>query len=330
MKADDAPKARQLIEGILKYNKLQTMKEIYERIEGGPDGRIRTSLSPVGTETGRLSSSATFLEVSSNLQNIPKKVAKLDPLYDTRSVMVPEEGFTLIEIDLSQAEARATCAFANDEKTLALFESGADIHRITAAKIFGKKPEHVTWTERHLGKTARHALSYGMGWKKFMEGVNKDSDITGVAIAAPQARAIVEAYHRDNPALRKWWAAVEEQVRKLGFLVNPFGRKHTFIDMGDSAVNTWIAFLPQSTIADHLNDRLVVVERELDPEPFMVLLQIHDAILGQSKHEVALEAARRLKGIVETPLHINDRKLLIPSDVSWSRESWGKMEEVKL
>lgn len=326
MKQANKETARELILKLLQATKTKTMREIYERVEPGPDGRIRTSLSPVATITGRFGSSATFLEVSTNLQNIPKKTAKLDPLYDVRTVLVPDPGYILLEGDLSQAEARATSAFAGDARTLDLFASGGDIHRITAASIFRCRVEEVSAAQRQLGKMCRHALNYGMGWKRFLEAVNSDAELTGISISARDAKAIVEAYHRLNPCLVQWWHQVEDEVRRKGFLVNPFGRKLIFVDQSDT--NSAIAFLPQSTIADHLNQRLVAIFNALDPKPFQVLLQVHDAVLGQTKPTGWLVTAKALKRLLESAVRINHADLLIPVDVSASSQSWGEMKRV--
>ena len=73
MKSENKPLAKEIIQKLLLSAKLQSMVEIYGRVQPGDDGRIRTDLSPVGTDTGRLSSKETFLEKSTNLQNIPIK-----------------------------------------------------------------------------------------------------------------------------------------------------------------------------------------------------------------------------------------------------------------
>ncbi len=328
MKSNLKPIARQIILDLLKASKTQSMVEIYERVQPGGDGRIRTSLSPVATITGRFGSSATCLETSTNLQNIPKKTAKLNPLYDVRTVMVPDPGCILLEGDLSQAEARATSAFADDDRTLDLFDSGADIHKVTAASIFNCRPEEVSANQRQLGKMARHALNYGMGWKRFLEAVNSDADLTGVSISARDAKAIVEAYHVANPALTQWWRKVEGEVRSKGFLVNPFGRKLIFVDQNDT--NSAIAFLPQSTIADHLNALLVRTFDTLDQKVLTVLLQIHDAILAQAPAAQWMKAARALHAVMDASVEISHRTIRIPADISASSSSWGEMKKVAL
>jgi DNA polymerase I-like protein with 3'-5' exonuclease and polymerase domains len=330
MQSTDKEVAKEILTLLLSQAKLQSMREIYERVRPGEDERIRTELSPVGTDTGRFSSKETFLEKSTNLQNIPKKTAKADPLFDVRSVMVPAGGFVLIEGDLSQAEARATAGYANDTRTLDLFDSGTDIHVRTASIIFSKPVEEITSSERHLGKMARHALNYGMGWKKFLTAVNKDSDLTGVAIDAKTAKGIVSQYRRDNRRLTRWWASVEDDVRTRGYLVNAYGRKRIFLDRSDSSINAAIAYLPQSTIADHLNGILADVFDELDPETLMVLLQIHDAILCQAPIASRMKAACALHRAMDRSIEINGTEVKIPADISISRDSWAQMKEVRV
>jgi len=300
------------------------------------DGRIRTILSPVGTETGRLNSSGRDKkkwpkwEYTTNLQNINKKVAKLDPLYDVRSYIVPSPGYVFLEMDLSQAEARVVSGYAADHKTLEIFLSGADIHKITAASIFGVEAEEVSTTQRMLGKKARHALNYGMGWKKFLEDVNKDADTTGVGITAREAEAITEAYRHANAPLVRWWREIEDQVRSRGYLINAYGRKRIFLTRPDDAsINDAIAYLPQSTIADHLNHIFVDIFDDLDPEIVRVVHQIHDAVLMEAPVESWVDAAKKVKALSERSVMVNGIEVPLPCDLSVGYKSWGAMLEVE-
>lgn len=316
---------RQIVTLMLTTAKLETMRRLYERLAPGPDGRLRTSLSPVGTDTGRLSSSETFLEVSTNLQNLPKKTAKLEPLYDARRCMVPSEGMVFVEADYSQIEARLTSGFARDLPTLDAFASGADVHKRTAAGIFGVAESAVTPEQRILGKFARHALNYGMGWQKFMEEINTDSDLTGVTITAAKAKEICDGYRRLSPALVRWWGEVFQTVQREGVLVTPFGRKRIFFDRSEAIRNAAIAFLPQSTAADLVN-RAIVRCRSAG---LVVLLQIHDAILIEAPKATWREAAAKLKAIMTAEtIRIGGIDLAIPVDVSASSDSWGEMKAV--
>lgn len=324
MKAADAPTAHRIITLALAATKAKTMMDIYERIRPGSDGRIRSVVSPVGTETGRFSHSESFLEASTNLGNMPKKTAMLNPLYNVRRALRAADGHVLIEADLSQAEARVTSAYACDDETLAVFDSGADIHKWTAGRIFGVDPDAVTKQQRHLGKMARHALNYGMGWKLFLERINKDADLTGIAISAAEAKRIVEEYHSSSPKLLAWWKAVWEEAQRRGYLVNPYGRRRDFLSPYVRPTDVY-AYLPQSTIADHLNEGLV----EAYAADLPIALQIHDAVLLEVPSASAASAAQLLHDCLSFPVQIGGYSLTIPVDVSVG-ERWSEMEAVEM
>lgn len=328
MKLADKPVVAELLKLALQQSKLETITGIYNRLRGGQDQRIRTKLAPY-TETGRLRSGEDdwWPEPTTNLQNLPKKVAALDPLYEVRNVIVPPAGSVFIEGDLSQAEALATAAYANDwPKVERLLHS--DEHSLLAARIFGIEPQAVD-RKRHrpIGKFANHGLNYGAGWKTFMENVNKDADITGISIDAKMAKKVISAWQAMNPKTVRWWNEVKQEVHSKGYLTNCFGRKRIFLNP-NTAGNDIIAYLPQSTIADLLNTALVKVFSAEQAGGFRVVHQIHDAILLEAPAERWHEAARCLWDSMLIPMTINQRSLTVPVDISMSAESWGKMKEV--
>lgn len=325
MRSEDAAAAERIIELSLSITKAGTMSGIYERVAPGNDGRIRSVLSPVGTVTGRFSHSETFLERSTNLANIPKKMVALDPLYDVRRCMVPRAGHAFVEADLGQAEARYTCAYAGDVATLARFASGEDVHRYTASLIFKCAPEAVTKPQRYLGKMARHALNYGMGWSLFLERINKDADLSGIAITAAQAKEIVDGYRAANPQLLAWWDEVWAKVQRDGCLVNAFGRRIDFLSPYVQRTDA-IAYLPQSGIADLMNWRISVAYEKYPMLRRSMLLQIHDALLCEVPVADVPECARQLRECLEVPMEINGITLTVPADVHWSTDSWGALE----
>jgi len=327
MKKDDAPIAREVIELLLTGGKVQTVLEIYARIAPAMDGKIRTVPSPVGTETGRFSHSDSWLDPSTNLANLPKKVAKLNPLYAVRDCIVASSGKVLMEIDLSQAEARATAAYARDKDTLELFDSGQDIHKYTATRVFGCAMDEVDFAKRHIGKMCRHALNYGMGWTEFKEQVNKDADLTGVAVSAAEAKEIVDAYRTDNPLLLAWWDKVYRQVLRTNKLTNCFGRERIFIAPNPRPTDI-NAYLPQSTIADLCNEGMVRIYDELDPQLVQVVMTLHDAVICEVAVNDVAVAVRELRRCMSIPICIEGITLVIPSDVSVG-DCWGEMEAIE-
>src|SRR5512146_1573694 len=142
----------------LRYAKLATMREIYERLEpSSVDGRVRTVFNPAGTYTGRFSASGAFyVEHSTNLQNLPAAEATRDALYRVRECLVPSVGRVFLYADLSQAEARVVACLAEDDYLLqAWSREGWDAHRWTASKIFGVAESAVGPAQRYLGKRSR-------------------------------------------------------------------------------------------------------------------------------------------------------------------------------
>ena len=331
MKQQDAPAARELIQQTLLATKTQTISAIYKRLAPAPDSRIRTHLSPY-TETGRLRSGEDAWwqpERLTNLQNLPKKMGRLDPLYEVRNCIVPTPGYVFIEGDLKLAEALATAAYASDwAKVDRLLH--ADEHTALAARIYGIPEADVDKaTHRQIGKMANHSLNYGSGWLTFMEAVNKDADITGLSIDAKMAKRIIAAWQQMNPKTVRWWDEVKRTVAATGELTNCFGRRRIFLAQGGTG-NDQIAYLPQSTIADLLNTALVRLFAKEVEHGFRIVLQIHDAILVEAPAAAWLPVARCLRDTMLLPMSIGGRQLTVPVDVSMGRECWGRMSEVKL
>ena len=257
-----------------------------------------------------------------NLQNLPKKTARLDKLYNVRQCIIADPGCVLVAADLSQAELYAYLAYAGDRIKLSRLVAGEDLHSEIAAAIYGIKLEEVNRrTHRVVGKFANYSLGYGGGWRMFLGKVNKDADLTGVSISAELAKKSVDTWRRLNPKTVRWWREVEDEVRRKGYLVNAFGRKRIFLKHKPNEI---IANLPQSTIADHLNAALARVYKRYDPWLLQVMLQVHDEIVVQATETKARQAAKAVQAEMSVPLRINEIDLNIPVDVSFG-VNWGEM-----
>lgn len=344
-----------LIDALLQIAKTATMRGILVRIgphwyhcpardfsgecECETDCRIRTSYNVAGTETGRFSSSGGHPDAplekpyallpSTNLSNLPKKTVR-DPRYAIRKCLVPNPGMAFVEADLSGAEAWVTAALCGDDPLLDKLRAGMDVHRWTAAQIFNKEMDDVTPEERFLGKRARHALNYGMGWKRFQDGINDDADETGISITAGQAKRIVISYHNLHPSLQGWWRTVLQQGGNS--LSTLFGRKRTFFGrrVGDRFRDPVhleaVAYDPQSTIADLLNRGLLRWRDRYDDKLGRLLLQVYDSVLVECKIALVSAVKKALQTCLSEKLTINDRTFTIPVDVSWSDVSWGDLK----
>ena len=319
------------VEALLEITKATTIVKILQRMAPADDGRLRTWLNVAGTETGRFSSSETFLEVSTNLQNLPKKVAAQDPRYDVRDCVVPDDGEVLLEADLSQAEARVVAALCGDAELLAKWDTeGFDVHRWTASIALNKPEDEVTKVERNvIGKTARHATSYQEGPMQFMKDVNSMTDFTGYSITSGQAKMALARLLKANRRLQSWWDHVEAQLNKSGMLETCFGRRRTFFQRpGHERLKEAIAFEPQSTVADLLNRGMLRWWQNYDGKIGRLIGQVHDSVLLSVPKERAKVAAKLLKKCLEEEIVVNGIPLTIPADVSTSAESWARMEAI--
>lgn len=332
----DDPTAQELIRSLLKLTKASTMREICERIKPGADGRIRSFYNPAGTETGRFSSSESFLVESTNLQNLPKREVS-DARFDVRRCFVPDAGMVFVEADLSGAEAWVTAACAGDTELLTKLRTpGFKIHSWTGGNIFKLPMEKVVKDSPPyvLGKMARHALNYGMQWMTFMRNVNADADKTGVSIDAKTAKLICAGFHALHPSLEKvWWRNVQTQLQTTGALTTCFGRRRTFFGRDrmswlSETHREAIAFEPQSTVADLLNRGLMRWWERYEGKIGQLLAQIHDAVLIQVPAGRAGVAERLLRSCLEETITVHGIDIRIPVDVTVS-EHWGAWREEK-
>lgn len=328
--AEATDDAREFIRKLLRLGKLDTIRAVLERIKPGPDGRIRAVYNPAGTETGRFAASETFLIESTNLNNMPKKEV-VEPMFDVRRCFVPDDGMVFVEADLSGAEAWVTAAAAGDVELLDLMRSGLDVHKWTASRIFGKPIEEVTPQERHIGKTARHALNYGMQWKTFMENVNFVADRTGVAITARQAKQVCDGYHRLHPKLELWWRRIQANLVATRKLTTCFGRTRTFYgrNAGEWLGEThreYIAQESQSTIADLLNRGLLRWWRQHDGKVGELLAQVYDSMLIQVPRAKAQLCAQLVQRCMTEEIEVHGIRITVPVDVKIC-ESWAVLKE---
>jgi DNA polymerase-1 len=335
VRASDRAVAREIVTLLLSKAKASTVRGIYARLEPGADGHLRYVLQPGATDTGRMACGDTFLEPSTNLQNLPNKIAALDPLYRVRDCIVPDRGRVLGEADLSQAEARVAAWMARDPLAMHQYRSGIDRYRVLAGEIYAKAPLAVSKLERQVGKMGQLAFQYGVGWQTFMEQVNADADITGITIDAKIAKRAEAAFRAMHVRYPVWWEEVLDEVLRAGFLRNPLGRRRDFFQPARTNSEraqlrrAAVAFLPQSTIADLLNAGLRRLYDLHDPAPLRVLLQVHDAVLFDCAPRDATRVAWLVKRELErVPLTIHGEQLVIPCEVEMSSTSWAAKRKV--
>lgn len=240
----------------------------------------------------------------------------------------------LISIDLDQAENRITAYIAPEPRMIEAFESGIDIHSLTAAFIFGKDVSQVSRekgscelglgedSERDWGKRANHSLNYGLGYKAF-----------SFRYELPEAEGlqIVNGFHTLYPGIRNSYHTWVKEALKKRVLTNCYGRKRKFIIPDPEAA---YAYTPQSTVADKVNTGLLYIWNNQDIfEPIEILNQIHDEIFLQASPSAGwtnlAHAVLCLKKHLEEPLSWKGREFSIPASVKVGVNA-KDMEELKL
>jgi len=286
------------------------LEKTYDKEEDGSH-RARTTFNIAGTETGRLSSSETVYGTGGNLQNVPKGIC--------RRMFIPDTGKVFVNADLSQAEARVVAYLAQDERLIKLFENGGDIHRRNAANIFGKPEGEVTEEQRELAKRITHASNYKIGPVTFA----KES---GLSVA--ESKRVLNQYYANYPRIKMWHMQVESQLRKSRSMTTPLGRKRTFFNRwSEQLTREGIAYVPQSTVVDIVNDALREMYGIFRNTETNILLQIHDAILLQTPIDDIVKTIEIVTRCMTRPVTINHRTLTIPCDISVGG-NWNDMKKV--
>lgn len=294
------------IKTVLEMRGVNKILSTYLDVKLDEDKRIRCSYLIHGTETGRLSSRQTLRGTGGNLQNVPAG--------DVRRLFVADPGCVLVNADLSQAEARIVAFDSAEERLIRVFDSGGDIHRKNAAAIFRIGEEVVSDDQRQLAKRVVHASNYGMGKITFAKQAG---------ISAAEAQRLLNQYFATYPRIKLWHRRIQDQLNRTRTLTNPFGRKRIFFGRwGDSLVKEGLAFIPQSTVADIVNQAMV----ELHRGGIQLLLQVHDSIVIQVLEEDLELGVRCLKQALTRPIEFHGRMMTIPVDVKIGK-NWGEMEK---
>lgn len=298
---------------ILKIRQRRKMVETYLNAPIDADGRMRCSWDVTGTRSGRLSSRASLSGSGTNLQNIPTEM---------REMFIADPGCIFVTRDFSQAEARVVAALANDEYLLELFaDPTRDVHKETAAAIYGIPVGDVTPVQRYTAKRVRHAVNYGMDAGRFVEVVNEDAEETGVRIDLATARRVINGFFLMHPNHKTvYWAGIERELRATRTLNTAFGRKRTFYGrMDDKLTREAYSYPPQSSVGDLCCKALVRIWNEVQlghPEwKVQLLLNVHDSIMVQCPKPFMFLVAEAMDHCMDIPMVVNGHTVRIPTDV---------------
>jgi DNA polymerase-1 len=314
--------ANKIVDSILNYRESFKILSTYVRPLReilGPDGRVRTEFVQTGTATGRLSSK------SPNLQNIPQESIWAE---DLRSAFVAPKGFSLLALDYSQLELRILAALSGDEKMIEAFRKGLDIHKVTAARVFGVPLLDVKPEERRLAKTLNFGLIYGMGAAAFARASG---------LSRERAREFIAAYFKEFRGVKGWQEGIKSEARERGYTETLLGRRrYLFGIVADSqqivaeAERAAINHPVQGLGADFIKMSMIKSKEKLEEtgswnKNAKMILSIHDELLFEVRDDMMEKTARLIKEIMEG---IYD--LPVPLEVEvYSGKDWGHTKKLK-
>ena len=276
-----------IIQEILDYRQLTKLKSTY--VDGlgkviGPDGRIHTCFQNTVTATGRLSSTEP------NLQNIPIRTELGAQL---RKMFVAPAGRVLVDADYSQIELRLLACMAGDQAMIDGFNSGEDIHRITASQVFGVPQSEVTPQMRRSAKAVNFGIVYGISPFSLSQDI-------GVTVA--QAKEYMEKYFQHYSGVRAYMDGVVARAKADGYVTTLFARRRRVPELKSSNFNTRsfgerVALNApiQGTAADVIKAAMIRVRDRLLAQGLKgrLVLQVHDELIVECPQEEA-EAVQRL------------------------------------
>ena len=282
-----------LVEDVLQYRAYQKLNSTY--VEGllkviGEDGRIHSTFNQTEARTGRLSSD------NPNLQNIPIRTELGSQL---RAYFVAKPGCVLVDADYSQIELRILAHITGDEHMQQAFLNGEDIHRSTAAKIYGIPQSEVTPRLRSSAKAINFGIMYGKG----AYSLSKD-----IGVTVKEADAFLKNYLAAFPSVSGYMDKTIADAKANGYVSTLFGRRRTLPELASTnfnvrasgermARNTPI----QGTAADVIKLAMVRVWKRLRDEKMAsrLILTVHDELIVEAPEAEAEQAARILREEME-------------------------------
>ena len=239
-----------------------------------------------------------------NLQNIP---ARTEEGRLIRKAFAAEEGWDIVSCDYSQIELRLMAELSGDEGLRKAFLSGADIHRHTAAEIFGKTMDEVTPDERRKAKAVNFGLMYGMGAFGLARRLRIDRK---------DAADYIALYFSRFPKVKTFISDLLETAHRTGYVETITGR-HLFVPgiqgkgMALRAAERVATNAPlQGSAADLIKLAMVKVAKFIEDKPVRLSLQVHDELVMEVRHDAAEEVANGVADIMR-----NVMTLSIPLDV---------------
>lgn len=323
------------------------------------DGRCKSAYNISATETCRSSTGILKkplrprkMGLADHTISAHGKLAK-----DIKTMFVKDPGKVILSIDSAQAEARIVCVLGEDWELLKAFEENVDIHRRTAALIFGytsklelgskfthpivdKLPKD--GPERFCGKKTRHAGNYDMRKHTFMLTFNTDAQKFEIPMDISEWRAgqMLEQFHAASPRIKgKFHADIKDAIDSTRVLIDPFGGVRIFNGrMDDSLYGEAYANIPQRTVAHLVQGAALKIDEELNGDTEIIwAMEKHDALYLQAPESNWEPYARLMKKHMEAEIDFStycslkrNYKLIIPGDVELSHSNYAEFKKVLL
>lgn len=258
-------------------------------------GRVHTSYHQAVTATGRLSSS------DPNLQNIPIRNEEGRRI---RQAFIAREGYKIVAADYSQIELRIMAHLAHDEGMLKAFTEGKDIHRSTAAEIFGVSLEEVTNEQRRNAKAINFGLIYGMS--EF--GLSNQ-----LGISRQEARTYMDAYFNRYPNVLQFMTDIKAKAAEQGYVETLLGRRLYLPEIKSSngmrrkaAERVAINAPMQGTAADIIKVAMIGIDKAiLGDKNIKMIMQVHDELVFEVKAEMVEHYSQLIKTEMEKAIKLH-------------------------
>ena len=278
---------------ILKHRELSKLKSTYTDrlpVQVNPaTGRVHTSYHQAVAATGRLSSSEP------NLQNIPVRTQAGRKI---RQAFIASPGNVLLAADYSQIELRIMAHLSADAALLAAFAAGSDIHRATAAEVFGVGMDEVSSEQRRAAKAINFGLIYGMS----AFGLARQ-----LGIARGAAKQYVDMYFERYPAVKEFMDATRIRAREAGYVETVFKRRLYLPDINSRnaarrqyAERTAINAPMQGTAADIIKRAMLEIDKKLlrSGKNIRMIMQVHDELVFEVAHDEVFDYEQEIRRLM--------------------------------
>lgn len=258
--------------------------------------RVHTSYHQAVTATGRLSSR------DPNLQNIP---VRTDEGRRIRQAFIARDGYCIMAADYSQIELRIMAHLSQDKGLLKAFAEGKDIHRATAAEVFGVPLEEVTGDQRRSAKAINFGLIYGMS----AFGLARQ-----LGIPRGEAQRYMDLYFERYPGVLEYMARTREHAAEKGYVETLEGRRLWLPEINSrngmrrkAAEREAINAPMQGTAADIIKKAMIAVDDWLQKENIdaLMIMQVHDELVFEVRKEQQAEMSEKIRGLMESAMKLD-------------------------